>query len=170
MNEIAHDQNSRSDHETESETEQQMRADFMRAEHFNLWCMEYGDPADEEAYRKYSSRWTNGEQRWAAEWDYLSGAVDRWTDDYAGAQSQLAFQRDAGWLSPIELRSEEQARYIANHGIERDDAGDFVSHYDTRIRDRAESPSVIPSPLASHQPGNAIAAQLANTERDGIER
>ncbi|MFI6366694.1 hypothetical protein ACIBG0_28540 [Nocardia sp. NPDC050630] len=37
-------------------------------------------------------------------------------------------------LSPIEHRSEEQARYLAEHGIERDEYGLLVSHYMTGDR------------------------------------
>lgn len=172
MTEITRADNSDQAHETESRTEQRMRADFMHAEHFNMRCRgndDY-DTADELAYREYSSPWLEGEQQWAEEWLYLSDAVDRWSDDYVRARRELAFRKEVGWLSPVQLRSEQQARYIASYGIEHDESGLLTSHYVTRVQDRTDSEAGAPSPLANHRPGNALAAHQANSERDGIER
>ncbi|PPJ27229.1 hypothetical protein [Nocardia nova] len=174
MTEITRAETNNQAHETETEsrTERQMRSDFMHAEHYNLRCRgndDY-DPADELAYREYSSPWFEGEKQWADEWQYLSDATDRWTDDYAAAQRRLDFHQRAGWLTPTELRSEQQARDIANHGIETDDSGLLTSPYVTRVQERADSETATPSPLANHRPGNALAAHQANSERDGIER
>ncbi|MEU6564365.1 hypothetical protein [Nocardia nova] len=172
MTEITRDDNHAqvSETETESWTEQQMRSDFMHAEHYNRQAMEDYDPADVLDYREYADRWTTGEQQWADRWDYLSDATDRWSNDRARAERELEFRQSLGWLTSVEQRSEEQARYIADHGTERDEFGWLTSHYVTRVEDHAESETGTPSPLANYRPGNALAAHAANTERDGSER
>jgi hypothetical protein len=152
-------------HETESDTEQQMRADFMHAESFVARSPEDYDPADEVGYSEYASPWLSGGDRWANEWLFLSDASLRWRDDPAAAETIMRHRESV--MSPIERRSEEQARYIAEHGIERDEHGLLTSHYVTRVEDRAATTA---SPLADYRPGNALAATLANTERDGVER
>ncbi|MBF6298488.1 hypothetical protein IU459_13165 [Nocardia amamiensis] len=157
------------EHETESITEQQMRADFMHAwSYAQRMTPEDYDPADQVAYGEYADRWTGGEEQWADEWLYLEDATTRWRDDRAGAERQLAFHQRADLLSPIEARSEDQARYIAAHGIERDEHGLLTSHYVTRVPDWAAGAAG--SALADYQPGNVLAASRANSERDGAER
>ncbi|WP_433598857.1 hypothetical protein ACQPXH_24595 [Nocardia sp. CA-135953] len=126
-------------HEIESETEQRMRADFMHAESCVARSPEDYDPADTLDYREYAAPWLNGEQRWMHEWVYLSDATQRWRDDPVGAETSM-IQR-VGVLSAIEARSEDQARYIAEHGIERDDWGLLTSHYVTRVDERSASAS-----------------------------
>ncbi|WP_433759910.1 hypothetical protein [Nocardia sp. CA-135398] len=126
-------------HEPESETEQRMRADFMHAQSCVARSPEDYDPADSLDYAEYAAPWLNGEQRWMHEWVYLTDATQRWRDDHAYAERMLAMHQRA--LSPIERRSEEQARYIAEHGIERDEHGLLTCHYVTRVDDRAASAS-----------------------------
>ncbi|WP_040698090.1 hypothetical protein [Nocardia vinacea] len=126
-------------HEIESDTEQRMRADFMHAESYVARSPEDYDPADELDYREYASPWLNGEQRWMHEWVYLTDATQRWRDDPAAAETNMI--RRVGVLSAIEARSEDQARYIAEHGIERDEYGLLTSHYVTRVEERAASAS-----------------------------
>ncbi|WP_433622755.1 hypothetical protein [Nocardia sp. CA-120079] len=127
-------ENSENPREIESETEQQMRADFMRAESCVARSPEDYDPADEVDYAEYASPWLNGDERWMHEWVYLSDATQRWRDNPAAAETSLV-QR-VGVLSAIEARSEDQARYIAEHGIERDDHGLLTSRYVTRVEDQ----------------------------------
>ena len=216
-------------HESESETEQWMRADFMHAESCMDRPLQDYDPADEVDYAEYASRWLDRDNRWMPEWLYLTDATQRWRDDPTAAETNMV-QR-VGVMSAIERRSEDQARYIATHGIQRDEHGLLTSHYVTRVEDRelediaqadqeslaraffasqpdegqqhveprtrwanaaeistgapvpvssafaaartrelAGTSTVSPSPLANYQPGNALAASLANAERDGVER
>ncbi|MGY4100509.1 hypothetical protein ACW2Q0_13285 [Nocardia sp. R16R-3T] len=191
-------------HEPESETEQRMRADFMHAESFVARSAEDYDPADALDYREYASPWLNGEARWMHEWVYLTDATQRWRDNPAAADTNMI--RRGGAMSAIEARSEDQARYIAERGIERDEYGLLTSHYVTRVEEQAwdiaehvdphmpwtnaadmSASAPVPvssafaaartrelassaSPLATYQPGNALAASLANAERDGVER
>uniref|UniRef100_UPI003F498F44 hypothetical protein n=1 Tax=Nocardia sp. CA-095871 TaxID=3239971 RepID=UPI003F498F44 len=115
--------------------EQVMRSDFMHAELYSSRDPEDYDPADELDYREYASPWLDRNDEWADHWMYLSDATQRWRDDHAYAERMLAMHQRA--LSPIEVRSEEQARWIAEHGIERDQSGLLTSHYVTRVDDRA---------------------------------
>ncbi|MFF0529551.1 hypothetical protein ACFYT3_14275 [Nocardia amikacinitolerans] len=153
-------------HQVESDTEQQMRHDFMQAERFSARMRdpEQYDPADSVDRFEYASPWLNRTDEWAEHWMYLSEAADRWRKDPAAAQARL--ERWHEEMTPIEGRSEEQARYIAEHGIEHDESGLLTSHYVTRVTDRLYGAS----PLADYQPGNALASALANSERDGVER
>lgn len=164
MNEITRDQNNTPAHETESETEtwteQEMRADYAHAAACERDPEDY-DPADELDYREYSGRWMDDE-KWMQEWFYLSEAHDRWRRDPQAAT-------DTSTLSPIRARSEEQAKYMAEHGIERAENGSPTSPYITRVDDVRDARTR--SALAEFKPGNAIAARSADTEseRDGIE-
>ncbi|WP_280351720.1 hypothetical protein [Nocardia abscessus] len=144
--------------------EQVMRSDFMHAELYSSRDPEDYDPADEVAYSEYASPWLDRTDEWAEHWMYLSEATNRWREDPTEAARVVA----ASELSPIEARSEEQARYIAAHGIETDHAGLLTSHYVTRVEDRAAGTAG--SALADYQPGNALASSLANNERDGVQR
>ncbi|MFE2999367.1 hypothetical protein ACFXG4_30710 [Nocardia sp. NPDC059246] len=167
MNDITHPEHTAEPDETESETEQQMRADFMHAwgTYNNSW--DY-DPADDIDYMEYAGPWLSGDQRWMNEWIYLEDATLQWAENpdlFAEVQDG-----DRKTLSSVQVRSQEQARYIAEHGIERDESGLLTSHYVTRVQDRAESAAGVSSPLADYRPGNALAAHLANSERDGFER
>ncbi|WP_433714476.1 hypothetical protein ACQP2U_10380 [Nocardia sp. CA-084685] len=119
--------------------EQVMRSDFMHAELYSSRDPEDYDPADELDYREYASPWLDRNDEWADHWRYLSDATQRWRDDHAYAERMLAMHQRA--LSPIEVRSEEQARWIAEHGIERDQSGLLTSHYVTRVDNRAVSAS-----------------------------
>lgn len=119
--------------------EQVMRSDFMHAELYSSRDSEDYDPADELDYREYASPWLDRNDEWADHWMYLSDATQRWRDDHAYAERMLAMHQRA--LSPIEVRSEEQARWIAEHGIERDQSGLLTSHYVTRVDNRAVSAS-----------------------------
>ncbi|MBF6236634.1 hypothetical protein IU474_06020 [Nocardia otitidiscaviarum] len=156
-------------HRIESKIEQQMRSDFMHA-----WGAypdnpaEY-DPAAGIGYAEYAEPWLSSDERWALDWDYLSDATLRWTEDPASAESQLALLQKCGLLSEVELRSEEQARYIAEHGIERDEAGQLTSHYVTRVQER-EASGGASSALADYRPGSALSAHTTASERDGMER
>ncbi|WP_069166336.1 hypothetical protein [Nocardia altamirensis] len=120
----------------ESETEQQMRADFMHAQSCVNHAPEDYDPADSLDFSEYAGPWLGGNNEWTHEWLYLSDATERWRENRADAEHTLALHQRANMLSPIEIRSEEQARYIAEHGIERDEAGLLTSHYATRVDDR----------------------------------
>ncbi|MCX4094829.1 hypothetical protein [Nocardia sp. alder85J] len=148
-------------HETESETEtwteQQMRADYMQAQPYRPDDPAAYDPADSVDYAEYMNRWANGDQKWSDQWFYLGDP------DSAAAI-------DRNFLSPVQQRSEDQARYIAEHGIERDETGRLTSHYVTRVEDRRDAEQAMPSQVADYRPGNAVAQRLANTERDGIDR
>ncbi|WP_157187461.1 hypothetical protein [Nocardia vinacea] len=119
--------------------EQVMRSDFMHAELYSSRDAEDYDPADELDYREYAAPWLDRNDEWADHWMYLSDATQRWRDDRAYAERMLAMHQRA--LSPIEVRSEEQARWIAEHGIERDQSGLLTSHYVTRVDNRAVSAS-----------------------------
>ncbi|WP_028477345.1 hypothetical protein [Nocardia sp. CNY236] len=68
-------------------------------------------------------------------------------------------------LSPMQRRGEDQARYIAEHGIARDASGLLTSHHVTRVEERAVG-SAAPSPLADYQPGSALDH---GTDRDGFQ-
>ncbi|MFE3052688.1 hypothetical protein [Nocardia sp. NPDC059239] len=164
MNDITHPQ--QAPRAIVTETEQQMRADFMHAwgSHNNSW--DY-DPADDIAYMEYAGPWLTDE-RWVGEWVHLEDATLRWSE-VSDIDAEIE-KFDTAELSPIRRRSEEQARYIAEHGIERDEHGLLSSHYVTRVEERAESGVGTPSPLADYKPGNALAAHLANSERDGFDR
>ncbi|MEU4343115.1 hypothetical protein AB0H00_17865 [Nocardia sp. NPDC023852] len=155
-------------HETESDTEQQMRADFMDAWSYAVRMTEEYDPADQLAYGEYANPWITGDDRWAHEWLYLEDATTRWDKDPAAAESVMRQRADV--LSPIERRSEEQARYIAENGFEFDKHGLLICHYVTRLEERADAATESPAPLADYRPGNALAASMANIERDGVER
>ncbi|MGV9541021.1 hypothetical protein ACWDSF_06810 [Nocardia beijingensis] len=144
--------------------EQVMRSDFMHAELYGSRVSEDYDPADQVAYSEFASPWLDRTDEWAEHWRYLSEATNRWREDPTEAARLVA----ASELSPIEARSEEQARYIATHGIETDHTGLLTSHYVTRVEDRAAGTAG--SALADYQPGNALASSMANTERDGAER
>ncbi|MBU3066422.1 hypothetical protein KO481_33485 [Nocardia sp. NEAU-G5] len=152
--------------ETESWTEQKMRADFMHAQSFVSRDPEDYDPADALDYAEYANPWISGDEKWMNEWIYLQSATQRWREDpeFAAGLNIEGGGDDAP--TPIQLRSELQARYIAEHGIERAENGLLTSHYVTRIEDRDHGPS----PLANYLPGNALAAHAANFERDGVER
>ncbi|WP_306364621.1 hypothetical protein [Nocardia sp. CC227C] len=156
-------------HRIESKIEQQMRSDFMHAWGAYPDNPEEYDPANSVEYAEYADPWL-AEERWAMEWDYLSDATLRWTDDRAESERRLALLQDCGLLSRIEQRSEEQARYIAEHGIERDEARLLTSHYVTRVREREASAAGTPSALADYRPGNALSAHTEASERDGIDR
>ncbi|MGW4117085.1 hypothetical protein [Nocardia sp. NPDC004711] len=184
----------------ESETEQQMRADFMHAWGSYSADPDRYDPADELAYTEYSHQWVSDE-RWIKEWVYLEDATLHWRENL-DITAEIG-DVEADTLSPIRRRSEAQARYIAEHGIERDEHGLLSSHYVTRVENRAalvaalsgdtllsfstdraalsdsygtrveergEPAAGTPSPLADYQPSNALAAHLENSERDGFER
>ncbi|MFI2473879.1 hypothetical protein [Nocardia xishanensis] len=124
-------------HITESVTEQQMRHDFMQAQSFaaRMRDPEQYDPADSLDYNEYASPWLDRRDGWAEHWMYLSDATIRWHEDPAAAKTALRAALDDE-LTPIQLRSELQARYIAEHGIERDESGLLTSHYVTRVADR----------------------------------
>jgi hypothetical protein len=154
---------------TGSWTEQQMRADFMHAQSCVSHDPEDYDPADHVDYDSYASRWMNGDETWMNEWIYLQSATVDWRTDPAAAETALRAVRD-GELTPIQARSQEQAGYIAEHGIERDEHGFLTSHYVTRVEERSGSATDTRSPLADYRPGNAVAAHLANPERDGVDR
>ncbi|MFD0362662.1 hypothetical protein ACFQZZ_14555 [Nocardia sp. GCM10030253] len=126
-------------HEVESETEQQFRADFMHAWSSITRDPEGHAPAAVIDYAEYSNPWLS-QQDWSHEWAYLSTAAHRWQRNPNRATRALDVNRRT--LSPIRQRSEEQARYLAEHGIERDEAGLLTSHYVTRVEDRAESGTV----------------------------
>lgn len=154
---------------TESVTEQQMRADFMHA--YSLYSKDPDDydPADSVEAAEYSNPWLGGDEKWMNEWCYLSDATQRWCDDSEFAAGLIVEGGGEGALTPIQARSEEQARYIAEHGIERSENGLLTSHYVTRVEER-DAAQAAPSPLADFQPGNALAQHAATSERDGIER
>ncbi|MEV6432942.1 hypothetical protein [Nocardia sp. NPDC051463] len=131
-------------HETESETEQRMRSDFMHAwASINRAPQDY-DPADEVDHAEYANPWLSGDARWMNEWIYLEDATLRYSEDRESAVVVAAELHEAGELSPIELRSERQAHYLAEHGIERSESGLLTSHYVTRVLDHDEyrDPSV----------------------------
>jgi hypothetical protein len=168
MTEITRTETTDDLHETESVIEQQMRSDFMHAQACTEGWPESYDPADELDYSEYASPWIDRDDRWANEWLYLGDAAIRWRDPRGAAEARL--HQCAEVLSPIEARSEEQARYLAEHGIERDESGLLSSHYVTRLQDR-ESAADTASPLADvAASGNALAVFMANSERDGAER
>ncbi|MFE3057124.1 hypothetical protein [Nocardia sp. NPDC059239] len=168
MNDTTHPDHTAEPNETESETEQQMRADFMHAWDSLSRDPEEYDPADAVDYAEYSGPWVSNEH-WRDEWDYLWDATHRWRENPAAAVTALRASLDDK-LTPSQRRSELQACYIAEHGIECNESGLLTSHYVTRVQDRAESAAGAPSPLADYQAGNALAAHLANSERDGFER
>lgn len=160
-------------HEVESLTEQQMRSDFMHAQHFVSRDPEDYDPADSVDHAEYAGPWLDRGDEWTDHWFYLSDATDRWTSDPEAAAKLAQAREDAHHTTPIERRSEDQARYIATHGIERDESGLLTSHYVTRLHDRPgmDAGGAAPwSPLAAHQRRYLSGTALANTERDGMER
>ncbi|MCU1646395.1 MAG: hypothetical protein JWN03_6670 [Nocardia sp.] len=168
MNDITDPQHGAESDETESQTEQQMRADFMYAWGSHSDDPAEYDPADSLDYSEYAGPWLSGDKQWMDEWIYLEDATLRWHDDNLDPDRETQ-PVDTEALSPVRRRSEEQAQYVAEHGIERDEHGMLNSHYVTRVQERAEI-LVSPSPLAEFLPGNALAAHAANCERDGIER
>lgn len=123
-------------HITESWTEKQMRHDFMQAAGIaeRMRDPEQYDPADSLDYNEYASRWIDRDDEWPDHWMYLTEATEQWRDDRAGAEAYML--RRAYSLSPVSRRSEVQARYIAEHGIERDESGLLTSPYVTRVTDR----------------------------------
>lgn len=131
-------------HDTETDTEQRMRADFMHARHIADRIdrdPESYDPADSVEHAEYASPWLNI-QEWSRHWLYLSEATDRWTADATAARRLAQARETSGYTTPIETRSEDQARHIAEHGIQRDPWGLLISPYVTRVEDRgAPAPS-----------------------------
>ncbi|MEV6070041.1 hypothetical protein AB0L82_26145 [Nocardia sp. NPDC052001] len=146
------------------ETETRMRADFVHA--WSTYEGEY-DPADAVDYGDYANRWMS-DPEWVEEWCYLQDATLRHEDNRD--PERLTVDVDLEGLSPIERRSEEQARYMAEHGVERDGSGGVVSPYITRA-DALDRPTAgALSALAEFKPGNALAADAATSEHDGFER
>lgn len=153
-------------HEVESLTEQQMRSDFMHVEAIYAKPIEDYDPADDVDYNDYASPWLMRTDEWSDAWIYLHEATERYRFDRTMAEKWMRHR--AAELTPVQLRSEEQARYIAGHDFARDESGLLTSHYGTRLFDRSPEGSA-PSPLANYRPGHAVTNAL-NTERNGIER
>ncbi|WP_054813380.1 hypothetical protein [Nocardia arizonensis] len=124
-------------YEVETDAEIRMRADFMEARAISDRIArdpESYDPADSADIGDYSNPWLSGPDRWTSDWLYLSEATERWREDPETAAAALTVRASA--LSPIELRSEEQARHIAEHGFEQDSSGMLTSDYATRVWER----------------------------------
>lgn len=153
--------------ESESWTEQRFRADYVRAANCHRDPDDY-DQADRRDYEEYASPWVL-DPEWGQEWTYLAEAHTRWNDNSVEAAAQ--FEREGFALSPVQLRSEEQARYLAEHGIERDERSNLVTgRYVERVQAREDAERGLPdSALADYQPGNALATDWAN-ERKGMRR
>ncbi|WP_040703992.1 hypothetical protein [Nocardia takedensis] len=176
-------------HGVESEAEIRMRHDFMEAATISDRIArdpESYDPADEVDLNDYTGPWMDGTDRWTREWRYLSDATDRWRTDPTTAEATATAREDA--LSPIEHRSEAQARHIAERGFPRDKHGFSTSPYVTRAWETDGNQFSLstkpvteldgyrddPTPATSHalprSAGNALATALANNERQGLER
>src|SRR5690606_18546750 len=122
---------------------------------------------DSVEHTEYASPWLSRADEWSDAWIYLHEATERYRVDRTVAEKWK--QHRAAELTPVQLRSEEQARYIAGHDFARDASGLLTSHYVTRLYDRGPD-TAAPSPLANYRPGQAVANSLTDTERDGMER
>ncbi|MGW4365443.1 hypothetical protein ACWEKT_07335 [Nocardia takedensis] len=164
----------------ESAAEIRMRHDFMEARSIGERITrdpESYDPADELDIRDYSNPWLGGAQQWTNEWMYLSEATDRWREDPEFAARSLTARQAA--LSPIEVRSEEQARHIAEHGFQRGDDGWSTSPYVSRVWERVtEDHRLATAPVSTLDgydtaptwgEGNVLDVWGATSARDGME-
>ncbi|MBH0777280.1 hypothetical protein [Nocardia bovistercoris] len=126
-----------------SRTEQVMRADFVHAVSIGAW----------------TSPWLGREDDWPEHFVYLSGATNRWrrdpeaADQFARAQAHIVG-------SPIQQRSEEQARWIAESGVERDPWAYAESPYVQRALRLGHVPGAEAAPTASRT-GNALARAMS---------
>ncbi|MBH0777281.1 hypothetical protein [Nocardia bovistercoris] len=178
MNENTAAQQGADPNEHESPTEIRMRADFMHANQYIDRDPEDYDPADSVEQAEYSLPWLTRGDEWTAHWCYLEDATNRWRADRDEAADVTMIADAEGVLSPIHLRSEEQACHIAEHGVERDAYGLLTSHYVTRVENYYDTlpgeitppATVAPSALADYRPGNALATHAANIEREGVQR
>ncbi|WP_054813381.1 hypothetical protein [Nocardia arizonensis] len=128
----------------ESDTEIRMRADYMQARGLGDRLLEEYDPGDEVERAAWTRPWNGAfDQGWAGHWSYLEQATKRWRTDPVAAEQA---RRDATTLSPIQQRSEDQARHIAEHGITYDPQGRITSHYVTRVNDRPDLAALPPGP------------------------
>ncbi|WP_280500261.1 hypothetical protein [Nocardia farcinica] len=150
--------------EAESPTEIRMRADFVYAQSLVTRDPDDYDPADAVERAEIVGPWLEREDEWFDHWTYLQQAADRWQRDPQAAAKLAELTETSGYASQIELRSEAQARHLAEHGIERDETGLITSPYVTRYREQRVTE---PSPLASYRPGAALAM---GSDREGAER
>ncbi len=174
---VAHPETSAHPSELQSLDEQMMRSDFMYVA--EIYCQEpqdYDQAAAQEA-KELSGPWIASEE-WAEQWRYLMAAMDRWRRDPEASQ-KLA-QQCAPALTPIQIRSEQQARHIAEHGTERNQRGLLTSHYaihtpryverslgsvDPASEHRSPETDHTEHPTASDEHAAAVAQRSADTDR-----
>ncbi|WP_067652915.1 hypothetical protein [Nocardia harenae] len=120
--------------------EARFRADYLHS----LACYpvdpaEY-DPADSLDAAEYASPWMNSgdwqERDWVAEWVYLGEASERWYRNPAAAAAHAAKHADE--LTPVQRRSEAQARYLAEQGLARDRHGHATGPYVEAVEQRGD--------------------------------